>query len=135
MGYQNALTLAGAEIHAFKNFGTYQGDWYAKVTYNGTTGFIQGSFGSCTMCDAFQREFDSVMHTHEDGSHVFGGLYENEIFEENCEECKNTKVRLKAFGERYLDNILTKEEAIKKASENLDWDLDAQELVDWLKEN
>jgi len=135
MGYTNALKLAGAEIHAFKRFGTYQGDWYAKVTYNGITGFIQGSFGSCSMCDAFEHEFESVMHTHENGDNIFGGLYEDEIFDTNCNECQETQKRLKSFGERYLDNILTKEEAIAKASENIAWDLDAQDLVNWLKEN
>ena len=31
-GYQGCMELAGAKIHVFKEFGSYQGDWWAKVS-------------------------------------------------------------------------------------------------------
>ena len=36
------------------------------------------------------------------------------------------------FGREYLESILTQEAAIKKSSENLDWDVDAKEMVDFI---
>lgn len=30
------LEIAGAEVLAYETFGSYQGDWLAKVNYNGT---------------------------------------------------------------------------------------------------
>lgn len=33
MSYENALKAAGAEILEFGQFGSYQGDWWAKVRY------------------------------------------------------------------------------------------------------
>lgn len=132
MGYKNVMMLAGATVHDFENFGSYQGDWWAFVTYKGVTGFVNGSFGSCSGCDAFQSEFESVVHYH-DKVAVFGGLYESEEFKDDCDECKNTKQRLIEFGEKYLDGIMSKEEAIEYSSRNLSWDLDAKEMVDWIK--
>lgn len=56
MSYKEALEAAGATVHAMENFGSYQGDWQAKVTYDEKTGWIQGCFGSCSGCDAFEGE-------------------------------------------------------------------------------
>jgi len=132
MGYSNTMEMAGAIVHDYKAFGSYQGDWYAKVTYKGVTGYVQGSYGSCSVCDAFQSEFESVVHYH-DGEQIWGGLYVNEEFKEDCKECLNTKERLIAFGERYLDGIMTKEQAIENASKNIAWDMEAKEMVEWIK--
>ena len=41
--YIDALRAAGATVHAGRSFGSYQGDWLARVTYNGVTGFVAGS--------------------------------------------------------------------------------------------
>jgi len=46
MSYQIALEAAGAKILAFKEFGSYQGDWWAKVTYKNEMGWIKGCYGS-----------------------------------------------------------------------------------------
>lgn len=39
------------------------------------------------------------------------------------------------FGKEYLDNILTQEEAEKHASRHIEWDMEAQVMLDFLKEN
>ena len=48
---------------------------------------------------------------------------------------KNSKKRMVEFGKQYLDNIMSQEEAEEKASENLDWDMDAQEMLNFIREN
>ena len=108
--YQLSLEAAGAEIHCFGEFGSYQGDWWAKITYEGKTGWITGSYGSCSGCDSFQCEFS------------YGD-----------EENPDYQSRLAQFGTGYLDDIMTNEQAISKASENLKWDAEAQEMVDYIK--
>ena len=50
MSYCQALEAAGAKILQFKSFGSYQGDWWAKVEYNGEIGWVAGSYGSCSGC-------------------------------------------------------------------------------------
>ena len=69
-------------------------------------GFIYGCYGSCSGCDAFQAEFG---------------------WEEP------TKEKLKEFGKSYVECPYTYEEALEKASENLEWDYEAKEMVEWIK--
>jgi len=110
-GYGKSIVCAGGKIHCSKRFGSYQGDWWAKVTYKDQTGWICVKFGSCTTCDDYKAEFNPF-------------------------DKPPTKTELAAFGKKYLDGcIMTQEEAIKKASKDLDWDLEAQPMVDFIKEN
>lgn len=55
--YAKALRAAGAEVHHFRSFGSYQGEWWAQITYKDETGWVTGSYGSCSGCDAFEGEF------------------------------------------------------------------------------
>jgi len=106
MGYRTALEAAGAVVHDMRLFGSYQGDWWADVTWKGQRGFVTGSFGSCSYCDAFGSEFG---------------------YDEPTEE------RLMLFGKDYLEDLKTPEQAIEIASRNLDWDCDAKDMVSWIK--
>lgn len=115
MSYKVALEAAGAKVLQFKNFGDWSGSWYSLVEYNGTKGWVRGSFGSCSYSDSFEAEF---------------GNYWDE--EENPEEYNK---RLDAFGRRYLDNMLTQEEAEAEASKDIDWDLDAEVALKFIKKN
>lgn len=110
MSYAEAMEAAGAKVLAFEEFGSYQGEWWAKVEFNGVTGFVGGSYGSCSGCDAFQSEFG------------YGSASE-------------TPEKLAAFGLSYLDNIITIDEAVAIANKNSSWDVEADEMVKWLKEN
>jgi hypothetical protein len=103
--YERAIALNGAEVLACKYFGSYQGDWWCLVLYEGKMGWVTGAFGSCSGCDAYLNEF----------------AYEEPSVEQ-----------LKEFGKSYLDVILTLEQAIKEASQNIDWDGEAQEMVQFL---
>ncbi len=110
-GYDAALTAAGVAVVASQSFGSYQGDWWAQVRFtNGEEYFVTGSFGSCSYCDAFEAEFDYGASEQPDYLH-----------------------RLAAFGRNYLECCYTLEQAIAKASENLSWDCDAEEMVEWLR--
>jgi hypothetical protein len=130
--YKEAMEHAGATIHYFESFGSYQGDWWARATYQGKTGWIHGSYGSCSGCDAFQAEFDFEHHEHGDDDY-YKPLYDG--FRDNCEKCQDVKKRLIRFGENYLDGMMTQDKAIEEASRNLDWDMDAQKMVDFIKYN
>ena len=84
MGYCEAMEFAGAEVLEYQSFGSYQGDWFAKVLFEGKIGWVHGSYGSCSHCDAFESEFDydrgpeCSEHRYEDGS-------------EGCEHCHAAK--------------------------------------------
>ncbi len=131
MSYESALKAAGADVHCFEQFGSYQGDWWAKVTYKGMTGWVNGSYGSCSHCDAFSAEFG-----YKAGCQI---AFEEHTYcpEDSCSDCKSSKEdydrRLIAFGEGYLENILSQEQAEAKAAENIEWDLDAGEMLQWIK--
>jgi len=81
MGYVAALTAAGCNVLEFETTGSYQGEWYALVEYEyeDEVGLIEGSYGSCSACDAFEAEF---------------GYWDNE--KDNYQE------RLVNFGKTYL---------------------------------
>lgn len=131
MAYEEALEAAGAVVHAFGQFGDYQGTWWAKVTYNGEVGWTNGSYGSCSGCDAFEAEFgftDRGCDEHRDSPRP-----------EDCLDCKQVEdaynIRLADFGRSYLDDMLwTTEKALEEASRNLEWDSEAKDVVKFIKE-
>lgn len=135
MGYANSLEAAGATVHEFKRFGSYQGDWWAKVTIpEGATGWIHGSYGSCSGCDAFVAEMGYESHDHPGNDYVStSGSEDWDVA--NCSTCAEYQKRVADFGRRYLDEVLTQAEAVTKAEENLEWDMDATEMVEWLRAN
>lgn len=109
-GYEAALQAAGVVVEGFENFGSYKGAWWAKVKApDGKSYFVEGSFGSCSYCDAFEAEFGW-----------------------DAEEQPDYAERMRRFGLEYLDNALTKEQALAKASKDIEWDLDAKDMVEWI---
>jgi hypothetical protein len=128
MSYQLALEAAGARVLAFEQFGSYQGDWWARVRVGRRIGWIGGSFGSCSGCDAFEAEFGYANDACRDKHYSHAP---------ECEGCIAAKAvyqkRLSDFGATYIESMMSKIDAIKKASENLRWDGDAQNMVDWIK--
>lgn len=110
--YHWVLEEAGAKVLAFQDFGSYQGDWLAKVEYQGKTGWIKDCYGSCSGCDSFEAESD----------------YEDRTIQEWHDFAIE-------FSKKYLEEIRTFEEVLKECEKNTDWDLDAKEMVEWLKKN
>jgi len=112
MGYKEALEKAGATVHAFEYFGDYQGSWYAYVSYSGKIGWVQGAFGSCSHCDAFQNEFDMCY------SDITDEEYQNKLY---------------LFGEQYLKFIDSTESILEKLNQSKDWDLEADKIILWVE--
>jgi len=128
MGYIEALEAAGAVVHSDASFGSYQGDWLAFVTYKDQTGLVRGGYGSCSGCDSFAAEFDDSEGCDEHRWHEQP---------ETCEPCAvarvESKSKLAAFGERYLDSIEAPDEVIAEFVEQSVWDMSAPEVVAWVK--
>lgn len=131
MSYNEALQAAGAEVLAYECFGSYQGDWWAKLKYENKVFWVHGSFGSCSSCDAYQSagfDYAPTCMAHE---------YDRQEDCENCQICSEVqKVKLAEFGKRYIfGNEMTQAEAEASASQNLEWDEDAQNMVEFLRQN
>jgi hypothetical protein len=101
MGYKAALEAAGCKVIEFKTFGSYQGEWLALVEYKGERGIIEGYYGSCSHCDAFEAAFG-----HDDPPYIRDGKYIidwEEVTKEEYEAAhKAYQTKLREFGERYL---------------------------------
>ncbi len=112
-GYKSALEAAGAVVHAYERFGDWQGSWFAYVTYNGETGFVGGSFGSCSECDAFEHEFN----------------YDDE-------DADDYQERLADFGREYLDGRLcsgTEIISLHRLDRDSEWDSESGDAIDWIR--
>lgn len=97
--YKLALHAAGVDVLDYESFGSYQGEWWAKVKFpNDELYFVNGYFGSCSGCDSFEAEFGWRDDERPDYAH-----------------------RLKDFGRDYLETCYTREQAIEKASEMVEW--------------
>ena len=125
MSYQEALEAAGATVLAYAKFGSYQGDWLARLP----NGYVSGSYGSCSGCDAFEGEF----------GYWRGQCNEHEYdFEDHadCEACAARKAdyskRLTAFGQSYLDYLTDAASLRERFTTQAEWDRDATEIVAWL---
>lgn len=119
MSYQECLEKAGATILAFEKFGSYQGEWWAKVILpDGRRGWIGGRYGSCSGCDAFESEIGC-------------GTWNDEAMEYE----PISDERLADFGRRYFDCLKSQSEALEEASENIEWDIDAENMVSFLRDN
>ena len=111
--YRDALVAAGANVISFATFGDWQGKWVALVTYLGNHGWVQGSFGSCDHCDAFQAEF-GWSHLDDEGSLEYNK-------------------RLAAFGQTYLDTLQTTEEIAADFDRYADWDEESEQAAAWVR--
>jgi len=127
-----ALEAADAKVLAFGNFGSCQGDWWAKVEYEGRVAWAHGAFGSCSGCDAFQAEFDCYEMMDccaSDNRHW--------THDPTCAACVAAKaaydVKFAEFGKGYLGDLFTQEQAETEAGRNSGWDYESKEMVAWLK--
>ena len=110
MSYQQALEAAGARVLAFEQFGDWQGSWVALVEYQGQRGWVQGAFGSCDYCDAFQSQFD----------------WDSDF------ACEDVQGRLVQFGRNYLDDLQTTEQLLSQYNAYADWDSESGNAIAWV---
>ena len=110
--YQRALEAAGARVLAFEHFGDWQGSWIALVEYQGQRGWVQGSFGSCDYCDAFQSQFS----------------WDSDF------TCQDVQEQLAQFGRTYLDDLQTTEQILRQYDADADWDEESEAVAFWIRE-
>ncbi len=137
MGYQQTLEANGVIVKHYKEFGSYQGTWIS-VLEDGR--FIEGSYGSCSGCDAFEAEFGYGDEPEiNDGKYYLGNRSWDEgslsTLDQYEIDKKTYEKRLKDFGKSYLDSAETKEEIISrykiKCEGEYSWE-DDKEILEWL---
>lgn len=133
MSYIKCLELAGATVEMERSFGSYQGDWWARVEYKGVRGWVHGSYGSCSGCDSFEAEFGSTESECEE--HRW-----KEAPPIPCGKCTEARLikdrRMALFGEGYLSDLMTQEEAEKQAGRNGEfWSDEDREAFEFVKVN
>lgn len=121
MGYRQAMETAGAEVLAYETFGDYQGTWIAKVRYNGIEGWVSGSYGSCSGCDAYEADIGSSYHKCGD---ITWHSPEYDGYNPGCPDCDERKEKVRAFGAHYLEDILSQEEIEAKFSPDIEDETD-----------
>ena len=109
--YQKALEAAGAYVLVFESFGDWQGSWVALVIYEGKRGWVQGAFGSCSYCDAFQSEFG----------------WDSDFV------CEGMEDRLAQFGRTYLNDIQTTKQVLQHYDPHADWDDESASAAEWVR--
>ena len=117
--YADCLELAGAKVYAYERFGSYQGDWWALIRFNGKRLWIHGYYGSCSVCDALQGVDWSTWNTEEENLKAVEGL-------------RALGVDALDDGEESFDSD---ESALARAGENIEWDMDAPPMVEFIKAN
>ena len=132
-GYQGALLLAGAEVLAFECFGSYQGDWLAKVRINGQIRWVHDYFGSCSYCDAFEHDLGGKFEHSCADNRYHNPVYRG--FTSGCAQCQKAKEAIGEFGKRYLEDAVEFDEVRSQVVKNAEWDMDAQKMVTWLDEH
>lgn len=141
MGYSEALEAAGCKVLDFEEFGSYQGDWLAFVEYNGEKGIVEGSYGSCSGCDAFHAEFDYGDNPTERNGKYYKTEYcfddEDEVSKEEYDRLLlEQKTKLSDFGRGYLSGGLYGKPHYQSALEKLDpedyFDQEKKEQYEWV---
>ena len=111
MSYTDAITAVGIEILAYQSFGDWQGTYVYHVSYNGQTGWLFVSYGSCSGCDSWESYRNSL------------GGYDYEC----------TLQDLVDFGRPYINRIMSAQEALKNAGQDVDWDLEQEPMLNFVK--
>ena len=124
MSYQEALQAAGGNVVEFKTFGDYQGTWWAKVAYGGEYGWVSGSYGSCSGCDAFEAEFSDTNSYSIDPN--------------DKEAQRSYDQRLALFGQSYLTALIPQAQAEKELCREIEQNEynveEFQEILNFLRE-
>jgi len=134
VSYELAMERAGAEVLLYKEFGSYQGDWLAKVIYEGKQMWINGSYGSCSGCDSFQAEFDNCSHDCDgNGGDYYNPVHSNRFYK--CNRCMEILEKLIEFGLNYINNYaFTQEEMENKLNKDSDYS-DDKEIYEYIIKN
>ena len=141
--YGLLLERAGATVLAFKAFGSYQGDWFAKVEWMRPGDFtpqvlwVTGAFGSCSHCDAFEAEFGYGCDCEDRDYRT------DECADVTKAPCVARREAMAKAGLNYLNNAMTPAEVLAEWTRKVEGPREEWEWVDeedaqvlaFLKEN
>lgn len=139
MSYEQALTAAGATVHASEHFGSYQGEALADLTYEGRRGILSFGFGSCSGCDSWE-----AFEGYGDNESCPDHKYEyNSSVTDRCVLCGVAKAlwqsRVADFGRDMLNGVMFTTAELARYREQLveqtEWDHDAQAQLRWFDEH
>lgn len=140
--YDGVLEFSGAEILSWARFGSYQGDWCAKVKFKDEEFWLHGYFGSCSVCDSLQAEIEWFPNSYEDYKFWYNSNWHEDpdlsdvhedLFVKQAEEHIQS---VKDFGLRLLNNCREEWESLyKQAKEQSEWDSEGDDMVKFLENN
>ena len=93
------------------------------------TGWVNGAYGSCSGCDAFEAEF----------GWSWGDGCEDHTYDkqDDCLACQKRdeeyQEKLAEFGKGYLDTVMTQEQMEKYTAGNAEWSMEDKEALEWIK--
>lgn len=137
MGYSEAIEANGVKIKTYKEFGSYQGTFIA-VLEDGR--FIEGSYGSCSGCDAYEAEFGYADRPEEvDGKYYKRASWDQSSvcsIEEYEQALAEYEEKHRRFGQSYVDAAESKEEILAryevKCTGDYAWH-DDKEILEWIR--
>ena len=110
-GYDECVEMAGGKVLCGKAFGSYQGTIWMKVVHpDGRVGWCAVDYGSCTGCDTLE-------HLR---AHYSGELLAHKMRQE---------------GTDILAGLMTQGEAEKLAGHDRSWDIEADNVVAFIRAN
>lgn len=125
-GYPDILSRLYDEVYCYEEFGSYQGDWLAKVRKGDKVFWLKGCFGSCSGCDWFLGKED------------YPWTLKCKNFEEAKKQYQEETDRiLKDFEDDYGSDTYTQEE-LEKYYDDLDkeyFDTDDAYMITFVKMN
>ena len=71
--YDELLAVCGADVFCFDWFGSYEGQWFAKIGYDGQIFWVSGSYGSCSGCDSLEGCYDDADGQRKLGKELLAG--------------------------------------------------------------
>ena len=123
-GYEDVLSRLYDKVYCYEEFGSYQGDWPAKVRKGNEVFWLLGYYGSCSGCDWFQAKEDYPWE-------LKCGTFENakKMLQ------KETDRILKEFQDNYEADKFTQDEIEKHYEAELKYydDEDYKEMLDFVK--
>lgn len=116
--YESALEAAGAVVLAYKEFGSYQGDYIAKVRVGDQIAWIHDYYGSCSVCDALEGAMSNAYWTAGDG--------DREAAERKA--CRDYGLHILAT------RLVDRSEIERELQQSAEYDIASREALKWLAE-
>lgn len=130
--YAKCVALAGATILAHKQFGDNRGSAWILVDWENSRGWVQHSYGSCPGCDELAARMARAEYPNVDLDAYFLRDTSWHAFEMEVERIDTQTMKI--FGREMLQSrLLTQAEAEALVGKDIEWDLEVEEILLWIK--